>query len=622
MDGKSLDLVAEKLAKLRAIFPEAFSEELLDIEKLQQVVGQKATNGNERYSISWAGKGDAFRVLQEPTTATLVPAREESINFDETGHIFIEGENLEVLKVLQKAYYGKVKMIYIDPPYNTGSDSFIYPDRFAESKEEYLKRIADKDETGLLLKEGLFRKNSKENGQYHSNWLSMMYPRLYLARNMLRDDGVIFVSIDDNEVHNLRLIMNEVFGEENFLTALIWKRRQNVDSRSKTGVSQDHEYVVCYGRSEASRFRGGEKDMSKYSNPDNDPRGEWMSDNMVGLATIEQRPNLHYDLVHPTTGIVYKCPPTGWRYEKSRMYDLITRDEVIFPKTPDGRPRRKKFSKDLESEYTGFTTIIDDTFNTQATREVRELFSGQDVFDFPKPVQLMKQLISQALNDDNGSIILDFFAGSGTTAHAVYELNFNHNLNNRVISVQLPEKTEEKSAAFQAGYKSIAEVSKERIRKVIAELKQKATQNNLFSSESTPDFGFKVFKLRESNFRTWRGDLAETEAELTEQLDMFVETLRPEAQEENVAYELLLKSGFELTTPLKRQAQGEAYYWSVNDGEVLLLLSSIDEDLIGAVIASRPHKVICLDSLFHGDDQLKTNTALAMKDAGIPFEVV
>lgn len=247
MDGKSLNLTAEKLNKLREIIPETFTENKIDWEKLKAALGEDIEFKNERYVLNWAGKSDAFRVLQSPTTATLVPDKEESVNFDTTENIFIEGENLEVLKVLQKSYFGKIKMIYIDPPYNTGNDNFIYPDKFSETKEEYLSRIGDKDETGTLTREGLFRKNSKDSGHYHSNWLSMMYPRLFLARNLLRDDGVIFVSIDDNEVHNLRLLLNEIFGEENFIDTICWKKKYGGGAKEKYLVSV-HEYILVYAK--------------------------------------------------------------------------------------------------------------------------------------------------------------------------------------------------------------------------------------------------------------------------------------------------------------------------------------------------------------------------------------
>ena len=383
------------LTNLKELTPEIFSEGKIDWERLKATLGEDINFNNERYVLNWAGKSDVFRVLQSPSTRTLIPAKEESIDFDETENIFIEGENLEVLKILQKSYFGKIKMIYIDPPYNTGNDSFIYPDKFSETKEEYQKRVGDKDEEGYMTKEGMYRKNSKENGQYHSNWLNMMYPRLFLSKNLLKDDGAIFVSIDDNEIHNLRLLMNEIFGEENFIAQFIWKRRQNVDSRSKNGASTDHEYIICYRKSDNGLIRGAEKDMNKYSNPDNDKRGDWMSADMTGLATKEQRPNLHYDLEDPKTGIVYPCPPTGWRYEPKRMMSLIKNDEIIFPKNPEGRPRRKKFQRDLESEFTGFSTILNTVYNTQGTREVRTIFDDKEYFDFPKPKDLIKLLIQQ-----------------------------------------------------------------------------------------------------------------------------------------------------------------------------------------------------------------------------------
>jgi len=248
MDGKSLDVTEEKITQLKEILPEAFTESKIDWEKLKAALGEDVEFRNERYVLNWAGKSDAFRVLQSPTTATLVPSKDEAVNFDETDNIFIEGENLEVLKVLQKSYFGKIKMIYIDPPYNTGNDTFIYPDKFSESKDEYLGRIGDKDETGYMTREGLFRKNSKDSGHYHSNWLSMMYPRLFLARNLLTEDGVIFVSIDDNEVHNLRLLMNEVFGEENFIAQFAWRTDGNFDNQAK--VKNCHEYILFYGKSQ------------------------------------------------------------------------------------------------------------------------------------------------------------------------------------------------------------------------------------------------------------------------------------------------------------------------------------------------------------------------------------
>jgi adenine-specific DNA-methyltransferase len=350
MDGESIDIKQDKLQKLKGLFPELFAENQLDWEKLKAAFGDDINFANERYVLNWAGKSDAFRVLQQPTTATLKPAPEESINFDTTENLFIEGENLEVLKVLQKAYYGKVKVVCIDPPYNTGSDSFIYPDKFSEKKEDYLKRIGDKDEEGYLMKEGLFRKNSKDSGHYHSNWLSMMYPRLFLAKNLLRDDGVIFVHIDDNEVHNLRMVMNEIFGEENFVAEFVWKRRASSALAEKL-VSVDHEYVITYHKGGLKSFNGIQKDYFGYKNPDNDHRGDWtLGDLTVGM-TKDQRPNQFYDLVDPKTGIVHKANPDRvWGYIRESMDKLLAENKVYFPTDVSKRPMLKRFRAELKSE--------------------------------------------------------------------------------------------------------------------------------------------------------------------------------------------------------------------------------------------------------------------------------
>lgn len=607
------------LNSLKELMPGIFSESKIDWERLKATLGEDINFNNERYVLNWAGKSDSFRVLQAPSTRTLIPAKEESINFDETENIFIEGENLEVLKILQKSYFGKIKMIYIDPPYNTGNDSFIYPDKFSETKEEYQKRVGDKDEEGYMTKEGMFRKNSKENGQYHSNWLNMIYPRLFLARNLLKVDGSIFVSIDDNEVHNLRLLMNEIFGEENFIAQFIWKRRQNVDSRSRNGASTDHEYIICYRKTDNGLIRGAEKDMNKYSNPDNDKRGDWMSADMTGLATKEQRPNLHYDLEDPKTGIVYSCPPTGWRYEPKRMMALIKNNEIIFPKTPDGRPRRKKFQRDLESEFTGFSTILNTVYNTQGTREVRTIFNDKEYFDFPKPKDLIKLLIQQgASSTDEENIILDFFSGSGTTAHAVMELNKEEYIDRKFICVQLPENCIEKSEAFKAGYRTIADIAKERIKRAANLIKNDKQKKLDFNPEKKLDLDFKVFKLSDSNFKLWRQQGIETVEELEKQMEFFTDPISQDSLNDFMVYELLIKSGFDLNCQIKHE--NNMYF--VNSNEMILLLESVSKDIISKVIKTNPQKVVALDKLFEGNDQLKTNTALQMKDAGIDFKTI
>jgi adenine-specific DNA-methyltransferase len=613
MDGKSLSITEEKLDKLKEIIPEAFTENKIDWEKLKAALGDDIEFKNERYVLNWAGKSDAFRSLQSPSTDTLVPCREESVNFETTGNIFIEGENLEVLKVLQKAYFGKIKMIYVDPPYNTGNDNFIYPDKFAESREEYLSRIGDKDETGLMTREGLFRKNSKDGGHYHSNWLSMMYPRLFLARNLLRDDGVIFVSIDDNEVHNLRLLMNEVFGEENFIAQFVWKSRQNKDNRNMTGASIDHEYIICYGR----KIRGSSRNIGQYSNPDNDPRGDWASGNMVGILPEAQRPNCHYDLTNPETGINYGKPLLGWRYDKHTMNKLIQENRIIWPTTSEGRPRRKVFIEELNDKYTGFSSIIGNNIYTRnGTEEIQTLFNLR-VFDFPKPVSLIKEILIQGIDDDNEPIILDFFSGICPTAHAVLDLNKEDGGNRKFICVQLPEKCDENSEAFKAGYKTISEIGKERIRRVIKKIQEEQDGKLDLDGNGDRDLGFKVFKLKESNFKIWRSNI-ETEEELVAQMQRHLEPLDEHAKIDDVLYELLIKSGVQLTAKIKEQNG----YILVNESEIALMLEKADDKIIKQIIAAKPQKVFTLDRLFKNNDKLKTNTALQMKDAGIEFKAI
>jgi adenine-specific DNA-methyltransferase len=633
MNGESLDIKQTRLQRLKELFPELFAENQLDWEKLKAAFGDDINFANERYVLNWAGKSDAFRVLQQPTTTTLKPAPEESVNFDTTENLFIEGENLEVLKVLQKAYYGKVKVVCIDPPYNTGSDSFIYPDKFSEKKEDYLKRIGDKDEEGFLMKEGLFRKNSKDSGHYHSNWLSMMYPRLFLAKNLLCDDGVIFVHIDDNEVHNLRMVMNEIFGEENFVGQFIWKSRQNKDNRNVTGASIDHEYILCYGK----RLRGSERKTDQYKNPDNDQRGPWTSGNMVGLLPEDQRPNCHYDLVNPETGINYGKPKLGWRYDKNTMARLIQEKRIIWPDTPEGRPRKKVFLEELNDKYTGYSSIVGKNIYTRnGTAEVEEIF-GFRAFDFPKPSALIKELLSQGLED--GDIILDFFGGSAPTAQAVMELNKEDGGNRKFVLVQMPEPCDENSEAYKAGCKTIADIAKERIRRVIQRIeKEKAEKPDLFAKGKL-DLGFKVFKLSSSSFKIWRGSEIDSEEKLVQQLDAFTNPIKPGAEKQDMLYELMLKAGYELTSPVEyviasgaKQSQGKKGstnprndsigYYSINNNELIIALDAVNEKLIEQIIAAKPQKVITLDSLFAGNDQLKTNTVLQMRDAGIDFKTI
>jgi len=648
MDGKSLTPQEIKLQQLKEIFPEAFAEEKVDWEKLKATLGEDVNFINERYVLNWAGKSEAFKVLQAPSTRTLVPAKDESVNFDDTEHIFIEGENLEVLKVLQKSYFGKVKMIYIDPPYNTGNDSFIYPDKFSESKEEYEKRVGDKDEEGYMTKDGMFKKNSKENGQYHSNWLNMMYPRLFLAKNLLKQDGVIFISIDDNEVHNLRLLMNEVFGEENFVASFIWEKRTNRENRKV--VSTRHDYVLCYSKSQSEGVRAinqlpmSEKALSNYKNPDNDHRGLWKSDPATAQAGHGTNTQF-YDLTAPS-GKTHKLQSGRcWLYTIEVMKEAIEDNRIWFGKDGMGVPRVKTYLEAKERGLTPETILFADEVGTteSAKNKIKELFDGIAVFETPKSVKLIERLIQMGAKD---GIVLDFFSGSGTLGHAILKLNKEEGNNRKYICVQLPELCDEKSEAYKAGYNTIADISKERIRragnKIQDEIKSeinkikseiKKLQGELPTDETkteiedlktkidqlkNQDLGFKVLKLSDSNFKQWQQITGKDKKALEEQMKLFVDPVSSSATTENMVYELLLKSGKNLNSKVVHRQN----YYCLNENELCLMLEKASEEMVASIIKEQPKKVVALDKLFKGNDQLKTNTVLQMKDAGIEFKTI
>jgi len=637
MDGKSLNITEEKLNQLKEIIPEAFTEGKIDWEKLKASLGEDIEFKNERYVLNWAGKSDAFRVLQSPTTSTLVPDKEESVNFDDTEHIFIEGENLEILKILQKSYFGKIKMIYIDPPYNTGNDKFIYPDKFSETKEEYLSRIGDKDESGYMTREGLFHTNSKDSGHYHSNWLSMMYPRLFLARNLLREDGVIFVSIDDNEVHNLRLMMNEVFGEENFIGLFIINSSPSAIDYGH--IAKMHDYAIFYAKNidETITNQLPEKNKEFKYTDEIGPFNLYPLYNGNVAFNPKTRPNLYYPFyLNPSNKI------------DSDFYEigLEKKDEwvEVFPvvSKKDGIQRvwrwgKAKASKELNREIIGYRTesgefrVVQKTRHTRkvirslqtdkdissrrGTGEVEEVF-GSKVFSFPKPIDLIKRFCSSGMSNED--IVLDFFSGSSPTAHAVLDLNKIDSGNRKFIMVQLPEKCDETSEAFKAGYKTIADIGKERIRRVIKKIKaEEKSKLDVDGTAGKQDLGFKVFKLQKSNFKIWRSDV-KNEEELVTQLEKFTDPVDEKSKIENILYELLLKSGFPLTTKIEEKEN----YYLANDGEIAVMLEKVDENIIIKVISEKPQKVITLDRLFKDNDQLKTNTALQMKDVEIDFRVV
>ncbi|MBS4943065.1 MAG: site-specific DNA-methyltransferase [Actinomyces graevenitzii] len=602
--------VARKLADL---LPEVVADGKIDVAALQAVLGDDAAIGTERFGLFWPGKTQAIRAAQTPTTATLAPDRENSLNWDTTGNVVIEGDNLEVLKVLQKHYYGQIKMIYIDPPYNTGKD-FVYPDDYADPIGTYLERTGQRDGEGKLST------NTESDGRFHSNWLNMMYPRLKLARNLLREDGVLFVSIDEGEVDRLLLILNETFGEQNVLGKIVWRRRQTTDSRNATRFSQDHDYVVIAGRSDKAALTGQEIDLEKYANPDNDPRGPWTSENLSGLASASQRPNLHYDIVDPKTGIHYPPNPSrGWSKSRETMQLLINEGRILFPRTPEGRPREKKFLRDLHNDKTGFSSWLSkesSNTNTQGSREVRDLLGGK-IFDFPKPLQLLKTLVGQGTRQD--SLVLDFFAGSGTTAHAVMALNAEDGGNRRCISVQLPEPTDEKSEARKAGYANIAEITRERIRRAGAKILEEES-GKLDGRAENLDVGFRAYKLVDTNFAKWRADSSLSEEELAGLFAGMGESADDDARPEALLTEVLLKLGFSLTEQVECVDVAGLEAFSVADGLVVAYLNEHVKptlEQLRAMVALEPGRLVVLEDAFQGDDVLKTNLVQECRSHGV-----
>lgn len=583
----------------------------VDFDLLRQELSESIVEGpQERYHLNWPGKREALLTANSPIAKTLRPSREESVDFDNTKNLFIEGDNLDALKLLQETYLGKVKMIYIDPPYNTGND-FIYDDDFAEDTDEFLKRSNQKDAVGNRL-----IANSEANGRYHSDWLSMIFSRLRLARSLLSDEGIIFISIDDNEAQNLRKVCDEIFGIENQFGVFQWRRRQRADNRNQSRVSTDHEYIVGYSKSGQASLKGTKINLDKYHNPDNDPRGPWASIDLSGLATASQRPNLHYDIIDPSTGNSYPPNPSrGWSKSKENVLKMISEGRILFPKSPSGRPREKKFVKDLLSNVTGFSTCLDSKvvgFTTNGTREVTELIGGK-YFDFPKPVNLIRELLYQATSPND--IILDFFAGSATTAHSVIQLNLEDGGKRKFIMVQLPEACDVKSEAYKAGYTTIAEIGKERIRragkKILTELEQNTKSpnprnENLFKSPETPgvkdlDVGFRVLKVDTSNM----SDIYYNPGEIDQKkVDLFTENIKAGRSSEDLLFQVLLDWGVDLSLPISREKVKALEVFKV-DGNALVACfakkGEITEEICKELAKDKPLRVVFRDAGFKSD---------------------
>ena len=617
MDGMSMNLEQANMDKLRAVFPECFAEGKLDIDKLLALCGEYIGNDFEKYKFEWKGKAECLKLAQKRSTGTLRPCPEESVDWDTTQNLYIEGDNLEVLKLLQTAYYRKVKMIYIDPPYNTGND-FVYADDFADPMARY------KEVTQQTTKS-----NPETMGRFHTNWLNMMYPRLRLAANLLRDDGVIFISIDDNEVDNLKKLCNEVFGEENFLAQIVWEKRFTRSNNARLFASLT-DYILVYRKSDAVTYLRAprtEKSDSIYNNPDNDPRGVWTSVSYVNPATKEQRPNLTYSIKNPITGQEITHPTHAWKYEYETYQKHVSENRLYWGANGENTyPRLKKFLSEVEDGMVPVNLWKREEVGTTdaASKDLATLMEAK-VFDFPKPVELIKTMVQIAALDKD-SIIIDFFSGSATTAHAIMQLNAEDGGNRKFVLVQLPEACEEKSPAFIAGYKNICEIGKERIRRAGKKLTETDGQMQIGDSEQKPlDVGFRVFKLDSSNLQTWDATpVDELRLEdLLNRMNTMINRVKADRSDLDMVCEVMLKLGVPLTYSVNKVAVNAKTAYTVGDDCLLLvcLAADITPEDVEAMAEYVPAKVIISRDSFANDTAM-ANAYYILRDRGVELKLV
>jgi adenine-specific DNA-methyltransferase len=583
MKFETPNITAENVAKIAALFPGVVTEGKVNIDLLRSMLGEDVFT-DEAYEFTWVGKRAAITEAGRPIRKTLRPAPDESKDWDTTENLYIEGDNLDVLKLLQESYLGKVKMVYIDPPYNTGSD-FVYRDNFTTSREEY------DEETGVYDEEGdrLF-KNTETNGRFHSDWCSMIYPRLVLARNLLRDDGVIFISIDDNEVNNIRKLCDEIFGESKFIAQLIWKRRAS-SAMADNNVSTDHEYVIVYQKGTFTGFTGYEKDFKNYSNPDNDPRGPWVLGDLTVGMTAAMRPNQAYNLVDPKTGNEYPFNPNRvWTFIPETMNKMISEGRIVFPKDSTKRPMQKRFQDTLKSNHNPFPTLMLDKvgLNTEATRKMQEVMGG-NVFDYSKPLSLLTTLIAQITKGDD--IILDFFSGSASTAHAVMQLNAEDDGKRRFIMVQLPEVCAGYTEAAKAGFSTICEIGKERIRRAGDKIKAEVglTAPGL-------DIGFRVLKLADTNMN----DVYYAAGDYTQDMISLMEgNIKSDRTDMDLLFGCLLDWGLPLSMPHTHEKIDGFTVHTYNGGDLIACFDeNINETAIREIASRKPLRAVFRDSSF------------------------
>lgn len=592
-EAKSLDITQQNIEQLRQIFPDVFSENKIDFEALKAVLGAEVDDSEERYNFTWNGKTKARQLAQTPSTGTLRPCIEESVNWNTTENLFIEGDNLEVLKVLQRSYHKKVDLIYIDPPYNTGKD-FIYPDNFKDNVKNYLQITGQIDSGGKAISS-----ETEKSGRYHTNWLNMMYPRLKLARNLLSDDGVIFISIDDTEQSNLKSICDEIFGEDNFINNIIWQKKYSPSNDAKW-LSDNHDFILCYAKNKSiwrpNLLPRTDKQDSAYTNRDDDPRGPWKAGD---LSVKTYSASNDYDITTPSGRIVSPPASSCWRVSSSKFDEMVADNRIWFGEAGNNVPAIKRFLSEVKQGITPLTlwTYQEVGHNQTAKQELKSLFSEtKDIFDTPKPVSLIKRILQ--IGSKNDSIVLDFFAGSGTTAQAVIEKNIEDKGDRKFILVQIPEETGKKD------FKTISDFTQERINRVC--------KNN--SIQPT-----RIFKLDETNIRPWDADFDNLESVLRQA----TESIKGDRSNEDVLYEILLKYGIELTVPIETEVVNGKQVFVVGAGALIVCLDDgITSEVVEGIAKLKDEldpettQVVFKDAGF-ADSNVKTNAIQILKQAGI-----
>lgn len=606
------DIVDVNVGIIGKLFPNCLTEWIgengrlehaIDFDKLRVELSKGIVEGQqERYQFTWPGKREAMRIANTPTNMTLRPDRESSVDFDNTGNLYIEGDNLEVLKILREDYLGKVKMIYIDPPYNTGND-FVYEDDFSQTSGEFRGKSGMFDEDGNMILQN-YEVNSESNGRFHTDWLNMIYPRLKVARDLLTEDGVIFISIDDNEVENLRKVCDEVFGERNFIAQLIWERAYSPKNDARF-ISNSHDYVIMFAKNidnyVIGRLDRTDEANARYQNPDNDPRGVWKPSD---LSVKTYNAECDYPITTPTGRIIE--PPAGrcWRLSKKAFFERLQDNRIWFGSDGNSVPCIKRFLTELKYDGMAPTSILfykEVGHSQEGAKEVVSLFGDKGVFDGPKPVRLLQRLITLAnLKDD--SIVLDFFSGSATTAHALMKTNLEKGTDRKFILVQLPEKVSDKKK--DQGYGTICEIGKERIRragkKILEELATKKAENGLFDKESEPtrlDVGFRVLKLDTSNMQ----DVYYT-PEDSSAATLFDDNVKPDRTPEDLLFQVMLEYNLPLSAKIERKTIAGKEVFSVNDDYLIACFDeNVNETVITEVAKRKPLYFIMRDSSLSSD---------------------